>query len=36
MPKDISYYLSQGFDERCAQYFASGRRTPQSVRPFLT
>lgn len=33
MPKDISYYLSKGFDERCAQYFASGRRTPQSVRP---
>ena len=25
--KNVSYYLSKGFDERTAKYFASGRRT---------
>ncbi len=31
--KDVSYYLSRGFDARMAAYFANGRRRIVSVSP---
>ena len=31
MPNTVSYYLSKGFDEKAAKYFASGRKKPVSV-----
>lgn len=33
MAHDVSYYLSKGFDERTAEYFAAGRRRIVGVRP---
>lgn len=33
MPKDVNYYLSKGFDEKMARYFANGRRTIIEVKP---
>jgi len=32
MKKDINYYLSKGFDEKTACYFASGRKKPIKVK----
>lgn len=31
--KDVSYYLSKGFDKPTAEYFAQGRRTILTVEP---
>ena len=31
MPNTVNYYLSKGFDEKAARYFASGRKKPVSV-----
>ena len=31
MSKDISYYLSKGFEPKMAEYFANGRRTVTDV-----
>lgn len=33
MKKNIEYYLSKGFDEKTAAYFASGRKTITNVVP---
>ena len=33
MGKDINYYLSKGFDQKTAEYFASGRKVITSVLP---
>ena len=33
MPKDITYYLSKGFDRSMAEYFASGRKRITAVTP---
>lgn len=32
MPSSVEYYLSKGFDEKTARYFAEGRRFAVSVR----
>ena len=31
MPKNKDYYISKGFDEKTAEYFANGRRTAVAV-----
>lgn len=33
MPHTYDYYISKGFDEKAASYFAGGRRKPVSVVP---
>ncbi len=33
MMKDVAYYLERGFDQKMAEYFASGRRQIVDVRP---
>lgn len=33
MPNTVEYYLSKGFDEKAAKYFASGRKKPVNVVP---
>lgn len=33
MGKSIEYYLSKGFDEKMAEYFAAGRKTITAVVP---
>lgn len=33
MGKNVKYYLSKGFDEKTAEYFAAGRRTIIDVTP---
>ncbi len=33
MCKDINYYLSKGFDQRTAEYFANGRKVLTAVIP---
>lgn len=33
MPKTVDYYLSKGFDQKMAEYFASGRKRIVGVTP---
>lgn len=33
MTKDINYYISKGFDQKTAEYFATGRKTIIKVEP---
>ncbi|MBR5966393.1 MAG: DUF2442 domain-containing protein [Treponema sp.] len=33
MPNTVEFYLSKGFDEKAAKYFASGRKKPVNVMP---
>ena len=33
MERDMAYYLSKGFDEKYAEYFANGRKTITGVVP---
>ena len=33
MPNTVDYYISKGFDNKTAEYFASGRKKPVNVVP---
>jgi len=33
MPKDVEYYISKGFDQKMAEYFAAGRKRIVGVSP---